>query len=311
MKKVSICICCFNEQDNVRDMYEAVKTQMTAFTQYEYEIVFADNASTDNTQNILKQMAETDKKIKVIINNRNFGPDRSFWNCLRYATGDAIIALACDFQDPPEFIPVFIKAWEEGEVAVLLQKVRSKENKIKYFFRKLYYKIIAAFSEIPQFEQVTGAGLYDKKVLEQFLKVGEVITPRHLIAELGYPVKLIPFVQPKRKAGKSSYNVAKYFDFAITSLVTTSTVPLRIATVIGCITSLVSFLIGFTYLIYKLIYWDTFSVGVAPMVISVFFLGSVQILFIGLIGEYIASLIKKNSKIPLVVEKELINFDEQ
>lgn len=310
MKKISICICCFNEQENVEAMYEVVKKQMETISKYNFEIIFADNASTDNTQQILKKLAAMDKRVKVILNNRNFGAARSGWNCVRHSSGDAMITLACDFQDPPELIPEFIKYWEEGEVAVILQKVKSKENKIKYLFRRAYYKIITIFSEIPQYEQVTGAGLYDKQIVEQFKKLDATVSYRHLMAEFGYPVKLIPFIQPKRKAGKSSYNIARYFDFAMNSLVTTSTTPLRIATIIGTTTSIISFLIGVVYLIYKLVYWNSFSAGIAPMVISVFFLGSIQILFIGLIGEYIANIIGKLSKTPIVVEKELINFEE-
>jgi polyisoprenyl-phosphate glycosyltransferase len=310
MTKISIFVPCYNEEANVREMAMAIVSEMAKLPQYDYEIIFADNNSQDNTQTILREISEHNKKIKVIFNNRNYGPARSAKNAYRHVTGDAIIGIPCDFQTPPEMIATFIKHWEDGYLAVYGQKVKSKEGKIKFFLRTLYYKIISAFSEIPQYEHVSGISLHDKKVLEQLLAADENISFRHLIAELGYKVKLVPFTQEKRRRGKSSYNISRYFSFALNSLVTTSTGPLRIATVLGCITSGLTFFIGMIYLVYKLIYFQRFLAGMAPLVIGVFFLGSIQILFIGLVGEYVGAILKKLTKVPLVVEKELINFDK-
>ena len=310
MKKISIIVICYNEEANVGEMAIAIVREMNNLPQYDYEIIFADNDSQDNTQKLLRKIAEQNIKVKVIFNNRNYGPRRSSRNAFRHATGDVVISLACDFQDPPELISTFIKHWEDGHIAVYGQKVASKEGKIKYLLRTLFYYIIDIFSEIPQYKHISGICLLDREVLDQLLEADETISFRHLIAELGYKIKLIPYKQEKRKGGKSSYNVSRYFSFALNSVVTTSTVPLRIATVVGCFTAAVSFLVGLIYLIYKLIYFDQFSVGIAPIVIGIFFLGSIQILFIGLLGEYIGAIFKKLAKLPPVIEKEVINFDE-
>ena len=310
MKKISILVFCYNEEANVRAMAEAIIDEMEKLPQYDYEIIFADNNSEDNTQEILREVAENNKKIKLIFNNRNYGSRRSGRNALRHVTGDAIISLASDFQDPPEMIKTLIKYWEEKYLIVYGEKTKSKEGIIKYFLRTLYYKIINAFSDIPHYKHISGINLHDRKILEQLLATDETISFRHLIVELGYEIKLVPYVQEKRKGGKSSYNTKRYFDFAIGSLVTTSIKPLRLAIVFGIITSGISFLIGIIYLIYKIIYFQTFSAGIAPLVIGIFFLGSIQILFIGLLGEYIGAIFKKVTKVPPVIEKELINFDE-
>ena len=310
MTKISIFVPCYNEEANVREMAMAIVSEMAKLPQYDYEIIFADNNSQDNTQTILREISEHNKKIKVIFNNRNYGPARSAKNAYRHVTGDASIGIACDFQAPPEMIETLIKYWEDGYLAVCGQKKGSKEGKIKYCLRTIYYKIIAAFSDIPQYEHVSGISLHDKKVLEQLLAADETTSFRHLIAELGYKVKLVPFTQEKRRCGKSSYNISRYFSFAINSLVTTSTGPLRVATVLGCITSGITFFIGIIYLAYKLIYFQRFSAGMAPLIIGMFFLGSIQILFIGLLGEYIGAIFKKLTKVPPVIEKELINLDE-
>ena len=310
MKKISICVACYNEEANVRAMAMAIVREMEKLPQYDYEVIFVDNNSEDNTQKILREVAEYNKKIKVIFNNRNYGPGRSPRNALRHVTGDAIISLPCDFQDPPEMIETFIKHWEDGCLVVYGQKSGSKEGIIKYCLRTIYYKIIAAFSDIPQYEHVSGICLNDRKVLDQLLAADETISFRYLIAELGYEVKLVPYKQEKRRGGKSSYNVSRYFSHAISSLVISSTGPLRVATVLGLTTSAISFFMGIIYLVYKLLYWERFSAGLAPLVIGMFFFISIQILFIGLLGEYIGAIFKKLTKVPPVIEKELINFDE-
>lgn len=312
MKKLSVCIACYNEEQNIMDAYIRVSNVLKDIKNYDYEIIFADNASIDGSEKIFRQLAEVDKHVKVIFNYRNYGPLRSGKNACFKATGDAVIALPCDLQEPPEMIPVFLKEWEKGNLIVWGQKTGSRESGLKYFLRKMYYKIIKMFSDIPQLEQTTGFGIMDKSIWEEIKSLEDnTIEVRHLVADLGYPVKLIPYVQGKREKGKSSYNIWKYLDFAIGSLINTSTVPLRLMTLVGVSCSVICFLIGMIYLIYKLIYWDSFSAGIAPMIIAVLFLGSVQIAFMGVIGEYIGVILAKITKRPLVLERECLNFMDE
>ncbi len=310
MKKISICVPCYNEEGNIELVYQRIKKILEMMPNYEYEIIFGDNCSIDSSKEILKKLALENRKVKVIFNNRNFGAVRSANNILFSAEGDAVIAIPCDLQEPPEMIPQFIEEWERGNLVVWGQKTKSRERKIKYACRKLYYKIIQFFSDIPQYEQVTGFGLMDKTVVDVIKGLDEPdMSIRHLVAELGYPVKLLPYTQEVRKNGKSSYNLQRYFDFAIISLTRTSTVPLHLITIFGFFCALVSLVFGIIYLVYKLLYWNAFSVGIAPMLIAVFFFGSIQLFSIGFIGEYIGVILTKVTKRPLVTEKERINFD--
>lgn len=310
MKKISVCIPCYNEEENIIDCYEQVSKVLKTLVEYDYEIIFEDNDSKDKSQQILRKLAEKDKKVKVIFNMRNFGADFSGKNCFMSASGDVIFGMSCDLQEPPEMLPEFIRLWEQGYLVVWGQKTESEENKIKIFLRSVYYWIINRFSDYPQYKQTTGWGVTDKSVQETLKKLNWSVTSyRHMIAELGYPVKLIPYKQQARKKGKSTYNVWRYLDFAISSLVSTSGLPLRMMTVTGVIGSFFSFLTGSAYLIYKMICWDTFTAGVAPIVIAVFFIGSIQLLFTGLIGEYLHMILKVVLNRPLVIEKERINFD--
>ncbi len=312
MKKISVCIVCYNEEGNVYPMYVAVTKQMEKFAdRYNYEIIFADNDSKDKTRDILRSIAKNDKHVKVIFNTRNFGPMRSGTNCERRATGDVLVSLPCDFQVPPELIEEYIKFWEEGNLIVSGQKMESEENMFKFFLRKVYYKIIKMFSDIPQYEQLCGLIVMDRKIVDVIRQADEPeMSFRHLIAELGYKMKLVPYKQQKRREGKSSYNLYRYFDFAITSLINTSYLPLRLAVIAGFIMSIICFIISMVYLVYKLTHWDTFNTGMAPVVIGMFFLGSVQLLVLGILGEYIGMILKKLRKYPVVVEEEVINFDE-
>ena len=312
MRKISVCIPCFNEGKNIEAAYMRISNVLEKMPKYEYEIIFGDNCSTDNSEKILRGLAEKDCRVKVIINNRNFGPERSSKNIMFSSTGDVVISIPCDMQEPPEMIPQFIEEWEKGNLVVLGQKTKSAERNIKYNCRKLYYKIIKKFSDTPQYEQVTGFGCIDRQVIDVLKDLNEQnMSLRYLIADLGYPVKLIQYTQAARENGKSSYSIVKYFDFAISSLVETSSAPLHIITVFGFICALISLAFGLVYLVYKLLYWDTFSAGVAPVLISVFFLGSVQLMSIGFIGEYIGVILTKVTKRPLVTEKERINFEEK
>lgn len=312
MKKISILVPCYNESGNVRNMYEAITSVMKKVKNYDYEQLYIDNCSGDNTWEILKDIAAHDKKVKVIENEANFGPGRSGSYGMYQTTGDASICLACDFQDPPELIPRFIKKWEEGYKVVWGRKTGSKENKLMYGIRTIYYKIIKALSSVEQYEQVTGFGLYDKEVVTRMKNSGEP-SPifRNLVADYGYRIGFVDYYQPERKNGKSSYNFFSYFDTAMQSLINTSKIPLKLAMFIGALISGISFIIALIYLILKLIYWNRFIAGAAPIVIGIFFLGGVQLLFLGIIGEYVGEILTRVTNRPLVVEHERLNFDEE
>jgi polyisoprenyl-phosphate glycosyltransferase len=311
MKTISILTPCYNEEGNVQEMYEAVKKVMSSMPQYTYEHLFIDNLSIDNTANILREIAKSDKHVKVILNERNFGPGRSGSYGFFQTSGDATICLACDFQDPPEMIPEYIKLWERGHKVIWGKKTSSNEKGLMFAVRTLYYSIIQKFSDVKQYKHVTGFGLYDKSVVIALRELNEPNPNfRNLIAELGYEIAFVEYVQAERRRGKSSYNFFRYFDTAVKSLVNTSQVPLRMMTFIGFFLSGLSFLIGCIYLILKLIYWNSFNMGTAPVLIGIFFLGAVQIFFIGVIGEYIGEILTRVTKRPLVIVKERINFEE-
>lgn len=313
MKKISVGVCCFNEEANIELMYEALTTELRKLSKYDYEIVFADNDSKDDSQNILRRIASEDTHVKAIFNQSNYGVDRSGINLYENITGDVYIGIPCDFQEPPEMISEFINEWENGYDVVFGRKTRSKENLIKYTCRGIFYFIIKHLSDYPQFDQVTGFGLMDKKVLDVVGRIQDQdpeYNIRNLISEYGFKTKLIPYTQMKRERGKSSYNLYNYFDFAITSLVNTSVKPLRIMTVLGFLISIFCFIVAIVYLIYKLLNWDTFSAGVAPLVIGMFFVSGVNLFCIGILGEYVSVLIRRVTKKPLVIEKEKLNFDK-
>ncbi|MCI5893113.1 MAG: glycosyltransferase family 2 protein [Clostridiales bacterium] len=309
-KKISICVPTYNEEGNVYNMYKSLSAIMADMTDYDYEILFEDNKSADRTPEILREIAGNDKKVKVILNMTNVGHVRSGRNCMFRATGDAVINIVCDFQEPVELIPQFISEWEKGNLIVMGQKTSSEESSIKYHFRSLYYRIIQNFSDSKQLTHVTSFGLFDRSIVDVIRMVNEPnMSVRHIVAELGYDVKLIQYKQKERASGKSSYNLLRYADFAINSLVNTSFLPLRLATILGSIAAVISFLIGVVYLVLKLIYWDIFIAGTAPILIALSFLGSVLLLYIGVLGEYIGVILRKVSKRPLVIEKEVLNFD--
>lgn len=308
-KHISIMTPCYNEEGNIENLYNAVKQQFAKLPQYTYEHIFIDNYSTDRSRDILRQLADKDSNVKVILNARNFGPNRSGSYGMLQATGDALICIVCDLQDPPELISQFLKKWEEGYKVVLGQKLKSKENPLMFQVRKLYYRIINWLSETPQYEGVTGYGLFDKEFLETMRWMDDPDPYiRGLVPDLGYKTYLLQYTQNKREFGKSSYNFSRYFDFAITGVTHVSKKPLRIATLAGLIMSGVSFVIALLYLILKLIFWNSFAMGTAPILIGMFFLASVQLAFIGVIGEYIGAILTRVTKRPMVVEEERINF---
>ncbi len=312
MKKVSLCVPCYNEELNIPLVYEALSSEMKKLPQYEYEIIFEDNASTDSSPQILKELAKKDKRVKVILNTRNFGPSRSGKNCCFNATGDVLISVAADLQNPVSMIPTFLDYWEQGFLVVMGQKNKSKENFAKYRLRKLYYKIIQGLSDIPQISNITGFGAIDAEVYHKIYKMNEYeMSIRHLLAELGYEIKLVPYTQERRKHGKSSYNLWRSLDFSISSLIDTSYKPLRLTTIIGLICSLFSFLIGVIYFIFKILNWNDFNAGITPLILIVCFLGSVQLFFLGILGEYVTNILRKVTKREIVIEKERINFDNE
>lgn len=315
MKKISIGIPCYNEEENIELMYHAIKKIMDDYVsmgKYDYEILFEDNCSVDNSEKILREISQNDTRVKVILNQTNCGPLRSGTNCMKNISGDAYISIPCDFQEPPEMIPKFIKIWEQGNPIVWGQKVKSKESNIKYFLRNIYYGVIDVFSDDKQLKQVTGFGIMDRTVVDAILptKIQDPeIAVRHLVVKLGYDVVLIPYEQQERKRGSSSYNLSKYYNFAITSLCNTSIKPLRLMTLIGMITGCVSMIIAVVYFVYKLVNWNGFSLGVGPIVIGMFFIGSVQLFCLGILGEYVGVLLRKVTNEALVIEKERINFE--
>ena len=311
MKHISVMTPCYNEEGNIRNIYNAVKEQFDKMPQYTYEHIFIDNYSTDNSRKILRELAAEDSNVKVILNARNFGPNRSGSYGMLQGTGDALICIVCDLQDPPEMIPSFLQKWEEGYKVVLGQKTKSKENPLMFQVRKLYYKIMEKLSETEHLTNVTGYGLFDKEVLDM-IKWMDDPDPyiRGLVTQLGYKWCLVEYTQQERTSGKSSYNFNRYFDFAITGLTHVSKKPLRIVTLAGLIMSAISFAIAIIYLVFKLVHWYDLDMGTAPILIGVFLLGSVQLACLGVIGEYIGAILTKVTKRPMVVEEERINFDK-
>lgn len=313
MKKISVLIPCFNEEENVVPMSEAVIDILTKeLPEYDYELVFIDNHSADSTRDKLRYICAANKKIKAIFNCKNFGQFNSPYYGMCQTTGDCTITMCCDFQDPVELIPQMVHEWELGYKIVSCIKSKSKENGLMYFLRTCYYKTIRKMSSVEQIEHFTGFGLYDKSFIE-VLRNLEDPTPfiRGIVAELGPERKDIEYEQQKRRAGKTHNNWYSLYDAAMLSFTSYTKVGLRIATIFGFILSAISVVVALVYLILKLIYWDRFVAGMAPLLIGIFVLGGIQLFFIGLLGEYIMAINQRVMKRPLVVEEERINFDEE
>ena len=313
MKKISLFTPCYNEEGNVYELYKKVTEVMATIPEYDYEYVFIDNHSEDKTPSILRKIAAEDKRVKVIFNVRNFGPSRSGCYGFFQTNGDASICLACDFQDPPELIPEFIKKWENGYKVVWGRRYASKDkNPLLRLCRNLYYSLVKTMASSEQYENVTGFGLYDREVMG-YLRAANDPTPnfRNMIGDFGYEVAFVEYDQPQRKSGKSSYNFFRYLNVALTSIITTSKLPLRFATFCGFFIASLSFIIGVVYLVLKLIFWNHFPAGIAPILIGVFFMGSMQMIFIGIVGEYIGEILTRQMKRPMVIEAERLNFDKE
>lgn len=310
MKKISILIPCYNEEDNIKPIGEdIVKEIETNLKQYDYEIIFIDNNSTDKTREYIREICSSNKKIKAIFNARNFGQFNSPYYGLLQTTGDCTILICADFQDPVEMITKFVNEWENGYKIVIGIKNKSKENKIMYFLRSIYYKIIKKLSDVEQIEHFTGFGLYDKEFIEVLKNLNDH-TPflRGIVAELGFKRKEVMYEQEKRKAGKTHNNFYKLYDAAMLSFTSYTKIGLRVATFTGILISVICFVIGIIYLILKLMYWDRFSAGIAPVLIGMFFIGALQMFFIGFLGEYILAINSRTMNRPLVIEEERINF---
>lgn len=310
MKTISIVVPCYNEEENVIPLYEALKQLFTEqLSSSKYEIIYIDNDSTDHTRDQIRTLCAKDTDVKGIFNAKNFGQFNSPYYAMLQSTGDATILMAADFQDPPEMIPQFVKAWEEGYKIAIGVKTHSQESKLMYWLRGCYYKLIKKWSSVDQIEQFTGFGLYDHAFIDVMRTLDDP-TPflRGIVAELGFHRKEIPYTQPKRRAGVTHNNFYTLYDAAMLGFTSYTKVGLRIAVFAGGICSAVSMIIAIIYLIMKLIWWDRFPAGMAPMLIGMLFLGSVQIFFIGLLGEYILSINQRVMRRPLVVEEERLNF---
>ena len=310
MKKISVFIPCYNEEANVEPLVgEIVHVFKNELPNYDYEILFIDNCSIDGTRDCLKKICSENPKIKAIFNARNFGPARSSHHGMLQTTGDCTICMFADFQTPANLLPKFVEEWEKGYKIVSAIRVKSEENFIMRILRLLYYKIICKMSDIEQIEHFTGFGLYDKSFVDIMRSLKDPMPyGKGIVSELGYKRKDIPFEQPKRRAGKSSYNLFRYYDIAMLGFTSYTKTGLRLASITGFIFSILSFLIAIAYLIYKILYWQWFSVGIAPLVIGIFFLGSIQLFFLGFIGEYIMAINTRVMNRPLVVEEDRVNF---
>ena len=310
-KMISVMIPCYNEEENVRAIYEAVRDELTrSCPGYDFEILFIDNKSRDRTREILREICAEDRRVKAIFNVKNFGQFNSPYHGLLQTSGDCAITMCADFQDPVEMIPKFVAAWEEGYKVVIGRKTRSRENPFMYWLRGCYYKLIKKLSDTEQIEQFTGFGLYDRSFIDT-LRALKDPTPfmRGIVAELGPDRKEIEYEQPQRRAGKTHNNWYTLYDAAMLSFTSYTKAGLRLATFFGFIVAVISFLIGLFYLVAKLLFWNKFAAGYAPTMIAVFFMGGVQLAFLGFLGEYVMAINARVMNRPLVVEEERINFD--
>jgi glycosyltransferase involved in cell wall biosynthesis len=308
MKKISIVSPCFNEVDNIPELYKRI-TDTLSTHEYDYEIILADNASTDGSRALIRKLCTEDSRVKAIFNAGNFGQIRSPYNALLSASGDAVVMMCADLQEPPEVIHEFIREWESGAKIVCGVKPKSKESPFMFFIRHCYYKLIIAISETPQIENFTGFGLYDRCVLDALKKFNEPYPYiRGLVAEIGFKRVEVNYEQQKRLHGKTKNNFFSLYDYAMTGFVNHTKLPLRLSAFIGFTLAVLSLTAALVYFIYKLAFWDDFSVGLAPLVIGLFFFSSVQLIFIGVIGEYIGAIWTQVKNKPLVIEEERINF---
>ncbi|MBI5890589.1 MAG: glycosyltransferase family 2 protein [Nitrosomonadales bacterium] len=308
-KLISIVTPCHNEEDNIDELCQRIAAVMELLP-YNYEHICIDNCSTDSTVPKIKAKAAIDKRIKLIVNARNFGHIRSPYYGILQSSGDACVLIASDLQDPPEMIAEFIKKWEQGYKTVLAVKPESEESSIMFGLRKAYYRLIARISEVPLVQNATGAGLFDRTVVDILRGIQDPYPYfRGLLCEIGFPIALVPFKQPRRQRGVSKNNFYTLYDTAMLGVTKHSKIPLRLMAMSGFLLAFLSLLVALFYFVAKLVYWDSFQLGMAPILIAIFFFGAIQAFFIGVLGEYIGSIYTHTRNMPLVVEMERVNFD--
>jgi polyisoprenyl-phosphate glycosyltransferase len=307
-KLISIVTPCFNEGENIEELHQRI-VEVMAKLPYEYEHICIDNRSTDDTVTKLRAIALKDKRVKLILNARNFGHIRSPFHAILQSSGDACVLISSDLQDPPEMIAQFIAQWEAGFKTVLATKPESEESRLMYMVRSTYYRMITRISDVPLTRNATGAGLFDRVVVDILRKIDDPYPYfRGLVSEIGFPIATVPFKQPKRMRGITKNNFYTLYDIAMLGITNHSKVPLRLMTLGGFFLSLCSMVLAFTFLLAKLLFWNSFSLGVAPILVGMFFFASFQMLFIGLLGEYVGAIYTRVRRLPLVVEMERVNF---
>jgi glycosyltransferase involved in cell wall biosynthesis len=309
-KFITIVTPCYNEEANIEELYQRV-SKIMATLPYSYEHICIDNCSTDATVAKIKEIAAKDKRLKLIVNARNFGHIRSPYHAILQSSGDACILIASDLQDPPEMIAEFVKKWEEGFKIVMAVKPESEESSLMFFLRKAYYRFITRISEVPLVQNATGAGMFDRTVVDILRSIRDPYPYfRGLLCEIGFPIATVPFTQPRRQRGVTKNNFYTLYDIAMLGITKHSKVPLRLMTMSGFLLSVLSLLVAFAFLVAKILFWDSFQLGMAPVLIGIFFFGAVQTFFIGLLGEYIGSIQTQIRNMPLVTEMERVNFGE-
>ena len=308
---ITVLTPCYNEAGNVRTLYERVRGVFNGLDEYAYEHLFIDNASTDETVSILRAIAARDRNVKVIINTRNFGHIRSPYHALLQCHGDAVIGMAADLQDPPELIPAFLEKWREGYKVVLGVKSSSEESAVMFAIRRFGYGVIDRLSEVKQIRNSTGFGLYDKAFVQALRRLPDPYPYfRGIVAELGFRYATVPYTQPQRTSGITKNNLYKLYDLGVQGIVNHSRIPLRLATILGFCSSVVSLAAAFVYFVMKMLFWYNLPIGIAPLIIGLFCVSSVQLFFLGILGEYIGSIYTQVRNRPLVVEQERINFND-
>jgi glycosyltransferase involved in cell wall biosynthesis len=311
IRKITVLTPCYNEADNVQTLYERVRAVFQALDGYVYEHLFIDNASTDDTVAILRTIATRDKNVKVIVNTRNFGHIRSPYHGLLQCRGDAVIGMAADLQDPPELIPAFLEKWREGYKVVLGIKNASEESSVMAAIRRVGYRVIDWLSEVKQVRNCTGFGLYDEAFMSVLRQLPDPYPYfRGIVAELGFRYATVPYTQPQRTRGITKNNLYMLYDLGVQGIVNHSKIPLRLAAIIGFISSVVSLAAALVYFVMKMLFWYQLPIGVAPVIIGLFCVASVQLFFLGVLGEYVGSIYTQVRNRPLVVEQERINFDD-
>lgn len=307
-KMISIVTPCYNEEENIDELYQRIAAVMATLP-YDYEHICIDNASTDGTVKRIKELAAQDKRVKLIVNARNFGHIKSPYYAIQQSNGDACILIASDLQDPPEMIVEFVKKWEEGFKTVLAVKPESEESSLMFFLRKSYYRLITKISEVALVQNATGAGLFDRVVIDILRNIDDPYPYfRGLLCEIGFPIATVPFKQPRRQRGVTKNNFYTLYDIGMLGITNHSKVPLRLMAMSGFFLSFLSLLVAFMFFVAKLLFWDSFQLGTAPILIGIFFFGAIQAFFIGVLGEYIGSIHTQVRKMPLVVELERVNF---